>query len=185
MRRMLLGLCMAAAWVSPATAGRPAAAAPVDASDHLVVEVKGLVCQACADGTRKNVERLRFVDHRGPTNGVQMNTEDGTITVTVKPGEPRDFDRLVKGIFRGGYDPVAIRIAVTGTVRSDAGTYRLREDGTGADFALTSPQGKAWDGGSYEGKLVRIEGRIPVREGARRVDPVLEVSRVVTASAAP
>ncbi len=73
---------------------------------QIIVKVKGMSCAFCAYGTRKNVERLPFVDQTFGKNGILMDTTQGTITIWVKEGKKVDSSKLAKAIIKGGYEPM-------------------------------------------------------------------------------
>lgn len=85
-----------------------AAAALKKSPSDVVVYAKGLICESCAIGIRKKLQRLDFIDTRQPNKGIQMNPQTQLVTITVKRGALADGPKISKAIRAAGYDPVSL-----------------------------------------------------------------------------
>ncbi len=78
------------------------------------VYAKGLVCESCALGIRKKVQRLDFVDTGKPSKGVVLDVRSQLVSISLKKGETLDKQALAKAIKGAGYDPITLFILEKG-----------------------------------------------------------------------
>lgn len=72
------------------------------------VYAKGLVCESCALGIRKKLQRLDFVDTKKPNKGIVLNVKSQLISISLKEEKTLDKAALVKAIKGAGYDPMTL-----------------------------------------------------------------------------
>jgi hypothetical protein len=77
----------------------------VDSPGHVAVAVDGMCCRTCAIGISKKVYRLNFVDPAALTKGVNVDRENGLLTVAIKDGQDLQANPLITAIVRAGYEP--------------------------------------------------------------------------------
>ena len=106
---LLIGLlaCMVvfAAGAAPASETKseskePSALKP----DEVRLRVKGLVCAFCAQGLRKKVSKLDFVDTKKPLKGVTVDEKNGYMVVALKAGTPPAWKDLFAAVEKAGYE---------------------------------------------------------------------------------
>jgi hypothetical protein len=108
-RNILIGLIFAA---TSLFVDGFAAAEPKDESketlalkhDEVGLKVKGLVCSFCAQGIRKNVSKLNFVDTKKPQKGVTVDEKNGYFVVSLKSGKTPVWKDLFAAVVNAGYD---------------------------------------------------------------------------------
>ncbi|GMQ79739.1 MAG: hypothetical protein BMS9Abin03_172 [Thermodesulfobacteriota bacterium] len=92
---------------------------------RVIVSVDGMACPFCAFGVEK---RLKKVDGAGSVN-VDMKT--GTATLSAAEGKTINVDQVPDAIKTAGFTPGKIRIAATGTIRTDdSDEFLLQVDGS-------------------------------------------------------
>ena len=72
--------------------------------DEVGLKVKGLVCSFCAQGIRKNVSKLTFVDTKKPQKGVMVDEKNGYFVVSLKSGKTPVWKDLFAAVVNAGYD---------------------------------------------------------------------------------
>ena len=72
--------------------------------DEVGLKVKGLVCSFCAQGIRKNVSKLNFVDTKKPQKGVMVDEKNGYFVVSLKSGKSPVWKDLFAAVVNAGYD---------------------------------------------------------------------------------
>lgn len=72
------------------------------------VYAKGLICESCALGVRKKLQRLSFVDTTKPSKGVILNAKSQLVSISLKKGSKIDKQAIVKAIKGAGYDPITL-----------------------------------------------------------------------------
>lgn len=72
------------------------------------IYARGLVCQSCAIGVRKKLQKLKFVDNNKPEKGVILNVKSQLVSVSLKEGKSVDSSALIKAVKGAGYDPVML-----------------------------------------------------------------------------
>ncbi|MBC8348326.1 MAG: hypothetical protein O3A82_16165 [Verrucomicrobia bacterium] len=72
--------------------------------DEVGLKVKGLVCSFCAQGIRKNVSKLNFVDSKKPQKGVRVDEKNGYFVVSLKSGKTPVWNDLFAAVVNAGYD---------------------------------------------------------------------------------
>jgi hypothetical protein len=72
--------------------------------DEVGLKVKGLVCSFCAQGIRKNVSKLTFVDTKKPQKGVMVDEKNGYFVVSLKSGKSPVWKDLFAAVVNAGYD---------------------------------------------------------------------------------
>lgn len=68
------------------------------------LRVNGLVCSFCAQGIRKKVSKLAFVDFSKPQKGVTLDEKAGFFVVALKKGEPLAWTKLFEAVKAAGYE---------------------------------------------------------------------------------
>jgi len=75
--------------------------------NEAVVEVHGVVCSFCSYGIQKKLSKLDFIDTSKYNNkGSEINIENQTATIAIKPNNKVDMDIVFEAIKSGGYEPV-------------------------------------------------------------------------------
>lgn len=69
---------------------------------------KGLVCESCAVGIRKKLQKLKFVDKSQAKNGIILDVRTQLVSISLRKGSVADKDSLIKAIKGAGYDPVML-----------------------------------------------------------------------------
>ena len=77
---------------------------PALKGDEVGLKVKGLVCSFCAQGIRKNVSRLNFVDTKKPQKGVMVDEKNGYFVVSLKSGKIPVWKDLFDAVVNAGFD---------------------------------------------------------------------------------
>lgn len=77
-------------------------------SGTVQVYAKGLVCESCALGIRKKLQRLDFVDTKKPSKGIVLDVRSQLVSISLKQGQQVDKAALVKAIKGAGYDPITL-----------------------------------------------------------------------------
>ncbi|MGC6426655.1 MAG: heavy-metal-associated domain-containing protein [Akkermansiaceae bacterium] len=79
----------------------------------VVIYARGLVCESCAIGIRKKLQRLAFVDTKKPDKGIVMDPKTQLVTVSLndKAIDPASISKAIRG---AGYDPVSLYQVVPG-----------------------------------------------------------------------
>ena len=72
--------------------------------DEVGLKVKGLVCSFCAQGIRKNVSKLTFVDTKKPQKGVMVDEKNGYFVVSLKSRKSPVWKDLFAAVVNAGYD---------------------------------------------------------------------------------
>ena len=72
------------------------------------VYTKGLVCESCALGIRKKVQRLDFVDTKKPSKGVVLDVRSQLVSISLKNGAVINKAELTKAIKGAGYEPLTL-----------------------------------------------------------------------------
>ncbi|MBG85699.1 MAG: hypothetical protein CMO80_02220 [Verrucomicrobiales bacterium] len=72
----------------------------------LCLYVKGLCCPSCAIGIRKKVTKLKFVDRKEFSKGVDLDAKTQLVMIGLKAGATPDNTKLARAIEDAGYDPV-------------------------------------------------------------------------------
>jgi hypothetical protein len=72
--------------------------------DEVGLKVKGLVCSFCAQGIRKNVSKLNFVDTKKPQKGVMVDEKNGYFVVSLKSGKTPVWKDLFAAVVNAGFD---------------------------------------------------------------------------------
>lgn len=72
--------------------------------DEARLRVKGLVCAFCAQGLRKKVSKLDFVDTKKPFKGVTVDEKNGFMMVALKSGKAPVWEDLFSAVERAGYE---------------------------------------------------------------------------------
>ncbi len=78
--------------------------APALKQGELRLRVDGLVCAFCAQGIRKKVAKLSFVDASKPQKGVTLDEKAGFIVLALKKGEPLAWPKLFEAVKAAGYE---------------------------------------------------------------------------------
>jgi len=74
----------------------------------VVIYARGLICESCAIGIRKKLQRLKFVDTRKPKKGILMDPKTQLVTISLNGQKPVDPAAISKAIKGAGYDPVSL-----------------------------------------------------------------------------
>lgn len=72
------------------------------------VYTKGLVCESCAIGIRKKLQRLDFVDTAKPDKGIVLKVKSQLISISVKDGKAFDPASITKAVKGAGYEAVTL-----------------------------------------------------------------------------
>jgi len=76
-------------------------------NQSVVIYARGLVCESCAIGIRKKMQRLKFVDTKKPQKGIVMDPKTQLVTVSLND-KAIDLGAISKAIRGAGYDPVSL-----------------------------------------------------------------------------
>jgi len=79
-----------------------------NAPDTVQVYARGLVCESCAIGIRKKIQKLDFVNTKKQDKGVLLNVQTQLVSVSIKAEESVDQKALSKAIKGAGYEPVTL-----------------------------------------------------------------------------
>ena len=77
---------------------------PLLKHNEVGLKVKGLVCSFCAQGIRKNVSKLNFVDTKKPQKGVLVDEKNGYFVVSLKSGKTPVWKDLFVAVVNAGFD---------------------------------------------------------------------------------
>ena len=72
------------------------------------IYAKGLVCESCGIGVRKELQKLKFVDTSKPKKGIVIDVKSQLVSVAVKHGKFANIEAIKKAIKRAGYEPVKL-----------------------------------------------------------------------------
>ena len=72
--------------------------------DEARLRVNGLVCAFCAQGLRKKVSKLDFVDTKKPFKGVTVDEKNGFMMVALKTGKAPVWKDLFSAVEKAGYE---------------------------------------------------------------------------------
>ena len=108
-RNILIGLIFTtvSSFVDGFAAAEPKAESkeiPALKGDEVGLKVKGLVCSFCAQGIRKNVSKLNFVDTEKPQKGVMVDEKNGYFVVSLKTGKTPVWKDLFAAVVNAGFD---------------------------------------------------------------------------------
>ncbi len=87
---------------------------PAFKPDEVRLQVKGLVCAFCAQGIRKKVSKLDFVDAKKPQKGVTVDEKNGYMVVALKAGQAPVWKDLFAAVEKAGYDATGGEVLVDG-----------------------------------------------------------------------
>lgn len=79
---------------------------PAPGEDELVIKVDGVVCSFCANGLRKGLCKLDFVDTKQKGQGISLDAKKQLLTVKLKKDAKADLKKVFDSIRKGGYKPV-------------------------------------------------------------------------------
>ena len=82
--------------------------------DEVRLRVKGLVCSFCAQGLRKKVSKLDFVDTKKPQKGVAVDEKNGSVLVSLKAGKLPPWNDLFIAVEKAGFDATEAEALVDG-----------------------------------------------------------------------
>lgn len=72
------------------------------------IYAKGLVCESCAIGIRKKLQKLNFVDTKKSEKGIVLDVKAQLVSISLKEGESVNVSELIKAIKGAGYDPIML-----------------------------------------------------------------------------
>ncbi len=78
----------------------------VVAADELIIKVDGVVCSFCANGLRKGLCKLNFVDTKQKGQGISLDAKKQLLTIKLKKDAKPDLKKIFESIRKGGYKPV-------------------------------------------------------------------------------
>lgn len=78
----------------------------VVAADELIIKVDGVVCSFCANGLRKGLCKLNFVDTKQKGQGISLDAKKQLLTIKLKKDAKPDLKKVFESIRKGGYKPV-------------------------------------------------------------------------------
>ena len=78
----------------------------VVAADELIIKVDGVVCSFCANGLRKGLCKLNFVDTKQKGQGIRLDAKNQLLTIKLKKDAKPDLKKVFESIRKGGYKPV-------------------------------------------------------------------------------
>ncbi len=78
----------------------------VVATDELIIKVDGVVCSFCANGLRKGLCKLNFVDTKQKGQGISLDAKKQLLTIKLKKDTKPDLKKIFESIRKGGYKPV-------------------------------------------------------------------------------
>ena len=78
----------------------------VVADDELIIKVDGVVCSFCANGLRKGLCKLNFVDTKQKGQGISLDAKKQLLTIKLKKDAKPDLKKVFESIRKGGYKPV-------------------------------------------------------------------------------
>ena len=78
----------------------------VVAADELIIKVDGVVCSFCANGLRKGLCKLNFVDTKQKGQGISLDAKNQLLTIKLKKDAKPDLKKVFESIRKGGYKPV-------------------------------------------------------------------------------
>jgi hypothetical protein len=76
------------------------------AADELIIKVDGVVCSFCANGLRKGLCKLNFVDTKQKGKGISLDAKKQLLTIRLKKDAKPDLKKVFESIRKGGYKPV-------------------------------------------------------------------------------
>ena len=76
------------------------------AEDQIIVKVDGVVCSFCANGLRKGLCKLDFVDTKKKGKGISLDAKKQLLTIQLKKDAKVDLKKVFASIRKGGYKPV-------------------------------------------------------------------------------
>ena len=76
------------------------------AADELIIKVDGVVCSFCANGLRKGLCKLNFVDTKQKGKGISLDAKKQLLTIRLKKDARPDLKKVFESIRKGGYKPV-------------------------------------------------------------------------------
>ena len=88
--------------------GRAALTALKSNPNTVQVYARGLVCESCAIGIRKKLQKLKFVDNDKPDKGIVLDVKRQLVSVFLKEGKRVDSSAIIKAVKGAGYDPVTL-----------------------------------------------------------------------------
>lgn len=74
--------------------------------DQIIVKVDGVVCSFCANGLRKGLCKLEFVDTNKKGKGISLDARKQLLTIRLKKDAKVDLEKVFASIRKGGYKPV-------------------------------------------------------------------------------
>jgi hypothetical protein len=75
-------------------------------SGDVAIEVHGMVCSFCAQGIRKKLSKLDFINSKKYNKGTIINIENQTILIALKAKIKPNLHLIFKSIRSSGYNPV-------------------------------------------------------------------------------
>ena len=74
--------------------------------DELIIKVDGAVCSFCANGLRKGLGKLDFVDTQQKGQGIRLDAKKQLLAVKLKKDTKADIKMVFDIIRKGGCKPV-------------------------------------------------------------------------------
>ncbi|SVD93571.1 uncharacterized protein METZ01_LOCUS446425 [marine metagenome] len=108
-RNLLIGMlaCMVTLFAGAVPASETKSGSkepPALKPDEVRLRVKGLVCAFCAQGLRKKVSKLDFVDTKKPRKGVTVDEKNGYMVVVLKSGKTPVWKDLFVAVEKAGFE---------------------------------------------------------------------------------
>ena len=121
--------------------GFPASAAELSVPlNQAKLEINGAVCAFCAYGVQKSLSKMEAIDRTQGHKGVEADIENQIITIYLVQGKTIDLHAVSKKIRKGGYEPRAFHLRVTGQIVEDNGRRYLLNQDNNRMYELTGSQ---------------------------------------------
>ncbi|SQH75695.1 conserved exported protein of unknown function [Shewanella benthica] len=147
------------------------AIAELNNSNHLTIQVKGIVCSFCAFGVEKNLSKLPFLDKtQFGQNGVLIDINTQEITLALLADKSVAYADIATAITKGGYDPVSYHGVIEGIIHSSDGKWYLVDQGKEQVYHLSQTAELT----AISGKWVLLDITLtPAQAEASNADEVL------------
>ena len=74
--------------------------------NEVMVQVNGVVCSFCAQGIRKKLSNLNFINKTKYKDGVKMDIKNQRLFIALDPKQKVNMKAVYTAISTGGYEPI-------------------------------------------------------------------------------